>query len=440
MAHNSDVVKVSDLVARGVLHVEDGNHGEYRPLAHEFTQFGTPFIRPDDLVNGRVAFGTCDHINDQALRRIRKGKGRAGDIVFTHRATVGRIARIGASDPPFVANPGVTVWRSNAPEILDPNYLYYFMQTPAFMDQVWAQAGNTDTFPYVSLTQQRELLLTLPAVQVQREIAHILCQLDDKIEINRLMNETLEAMARALFKDWFIDFGPTRSKLEGRVPSNPSIDSLFPHAFDAEGVPQDWKPCTLIDLAELNPTERLRQGTPAPYLDMAALPTRGFWPDPPIQREAGSGARFRNGDTLCARITPCLENGKTAYVTCLGGEEVGWGSTEFIVIRPRPPVPPEFGYLLARDDNFRAYAIQSMTGTSGRQRVPPEPLRAYRMVRPPDSIFVAFGALVSPQFQRIVINARESETLASIRDHLLPRLMSGEIRLGHAGEIAEAAA
>jgi type I restriction enzyme, S subunit len=136
MVGNIVRASVAELQRDGVLFVEDGNHGEYRPLADEFATSGTPFIRPDDLRNGRVDFDNCDRINDAALKRVRKGKGRAGDILFTHRATVGRIARVGMDAPNFVANPGVTVWRVVSPEVLDPCYLYFFMQTPAFMNQV----------------------------------------------------------------------------------------------------------------------------------------------------------------------------------------------------------------------------------------------------------------------------------------------------------------
>src|SRR5437764_1216791 len=198
MARDDQAVTVSELQRRGILLVEDGNHGEYRPLADEFVKVGTPFIRPDDLDSGRVDFARCEHINDRALARVRKGIGQAGDILFTHRATVGRIARVGPDAPRFVANPGVTVWRSTAPDILDPVYLYFFMQTPVFMNQVWAEAGNTDTFPYISLTQQRSLILTLPSFERQREIANVLGTLDDKIDLNRRVSGTLEATARAI--------------------------------------------------------------------------------------------------------------------------------------------------------------------------------------------------------------------------------------------------
>src|SRR5438477_2423653 len=103
---------------------------------------------------------------------------------------------------------------------------------------------------------------------------------------------------------------------------------------------------------------------------MKNMPTRGHCPDEVIQREFSSGTRFNNGDTLLARITPCLENGKTAFVDFLEEGQTGWGSTEFIVLCPKPPIPAFFGYCVARDNDFREFAIQQMTGTSGRQRVP----------------------------------------------------------------------
>jgi type I restriction enzyme S subunit len=433
MAPNREIVRVSELVGRGVLHVEDGNHGEYRPLATEFSKSGTPFVRPDDLVNGRVAFDRCDRINDEALARVRKGRGRAGDIVFTHRATVGRIARIGPDDPPFVANPGVTVWRSNAPDILDPVYLYYFMQTSEFMDQVWAEAGNTDTFPYVSLTQQRGLFLSFPQIKMQRDVAHVLGALDDKIDLNRRMSESLEATARALFKSWFIDFEPVRAKAEGHNLGLPkAIADLFPDRLvesELGEIPEGWRAVPLPDAIEVNPTRHLKKENVAPYLDMANMPTSGHTAAEVIDRPFGSGMRFMNGDTLVARITPCLENGKTAYVDFLGDGQVGWGSTEYIVLRPKPPLPSEFAYCLARSNEFREFAIQSMTGSSGRQRVPAESLSHYLVVTPSKEIAAHFGRVVGPLFARASIAARESSALAALRDGLLPKLISGDLRV-----------
>jgi type I restriction enzyme S subunit len=137
--------------------------------------------------------------------------------------------------------------------------------------------------------------------------------------------------------------------------------------------------------------------------------------------------RFMNGDTLVARITPCLENGKTAFVDFLETGEVGWGSTEYIVLRPKPPLPDEFAYCLARSTEFRDFAIQRMTGSSGRQRVPVESLSHFRVVATPKSIAESFSQLIKPLFARSSAATKEGRTLAALRDMLMLKLISGEL-------------
>ena len=201
--------------------------------------------------------------------------------------------------------------------------------------------------------------------------------LDEKIEVNRKMSATLEAIARALFKSWFVDFDPVRAKAEGRDPRLPAeiAAPLFPDSFEerahGEG-PSGWRLVSLSEIVEINPTTSLAGISEAPYLDMSNVPTKGHAADTVITRTVSSGSRFKLGDTLFARITPCLENGKTAFVDFLPESVVGWGLTEFIVMCRRDPMPKEYGYLLARSEAFRAYAIGKMTGTSGRQRVTPD--------------------------------------------------------------------
>ena len=254
------------------------------------------------------------------------------------------------------------------------------------------------------------------------------------------MNETLEAMARALFKSWFVDFDSVRAKTGGRWRRSESLPGLPAHLYDLfpdrlvdsemGEIPEGWGVKALGELVKLNPTEPMKRGSLAPYLDMAALPTSGSSPENAELRGFKSGTRFRNGDTLLARITPCLENGKTAFVQSLATGTVGWGSTEFIVMRAIPPVPPEYTYLLARDAAFREHAIQSMTGTSGRQRVQVDALAPYALPNPPTEIWNEFSALISPVFAQIEFNRQESLALAAQRDTLLPGLVSGEVRMG----------
>jgi type I restriction enzyme S subunit len=275
--------------------------------------------------------------------------------------------------------------------------------------------------------------LTIPPLSEQRAIAHILGSLDDKIELNRRMSETLDQMAQTLFKSWFVDFDPVRAKGDGRDPALPAeIASLFPSEMSDSvvgDIPKGWKVQSVAEAMEVNPQRVLSKEQLAPYLDMANMPTQGHRPAEVVDRPFGSGMRFKNGDTLVARITPCLENGKTAYVDFLGDGQVGWGSTEYIVLRPKPPLPPEYAYCLARSSEFREFAIQSMTGSSGRQRVPSDSMGHFYIALPSKPLAERFGGFVGPLLARAKIWALESSILAETRDTLLPKLLSGEIRI-----------
>ena len=240
-------------------------------------------------------------------------------------------------------------------------------------NQLKARSTGT-TVLGISQRELRKVAMPLPPLPEQRRIAHILGTLDNKIELNRQMNETLETTARAIFKSWFVDFDPVKAKIEGRKP--PCMDTetaaLFPLAFQDSPlgkIPHGWQVLPLPEVIEVNPRRVLKKGTIAPYLHMQNLPTQGHRPNDWTYREFNSGTKFTNGDTLLARITPCLENGKTGFVDFLDEDEVGWGSTEYIILRPKPPLPVEFGYYLARSDDLRMFAIHNMTGSTGRQRV-----------------------------------------------------------------------
>jgi type I restriction enzyme S subunit len=354
-------------------------------------------------------------------------RARKGDVLFCVRGST--TGRMNWADREYAIGRGVAAIRHRTRPELQPlvrAVIEYGL--PGLL----AQATGS-TFPNVSADQLAGLWWPPLDDDEQRAIAHILGTLDDKIELNRRMNETLEAMARALFKSWLVDFDPVRAKAEGRDPGLPeSLADLFPDSFeDSElgEIPRGWKMVPLPEVIDVNPARSLRKGIEAPYLDMANMPTHGHSPDEVVVRAFGSGMRFSNGDTLVARITPCLENGKTAFVDFLETGQVGWGSTEYIVLRPKPPIPEEFAYCLARSAEFRDFAIQSMTGSSGRQRVPAESLAHFRVVAAPKPIADLFGRLIKPLFAHASAATKEGRTLAALRNTLLPKLISGELRV-----------
>ncbi|MGG6429701.1 restriction endonuclease subunit S [Acetobacter ghanensis] len=325
-------------------------------------------------------------------------------------------------------------------EKINPYFLYLYLNyiyNERIIYKYHVQHTGVARFQFTQFVKEQNIPIF--NTHQQRAISSIFSVLDDKIDLNRRTNETLEAMARALFRDWFVDFGPTRAKMSAEAPYlAPELWELFPDRLDDEGKPEGWKICNFDELVSINPKEPLSRNTIAPYLSMSELPTQGCLTEAPIPRPFSGGSKFRNEDTLFARITPCLENGKTALAQNLENNIVGWGSTEFHVLRGKGNVPFSWVYLMARDNEFRANAIRGMTGTSGRQRVASEVLATYKTVTPSgNQIWKAFDHACNPLFEKIIINGAESRTLAQLRDLLLPKLMSGEISIRDAEKMVE---
>lgn len=341
---------------------------------------------------------------------------RDGDtIISTVRPIQRHFGFIRNPTPNTIASTGFAVL---TPQQIYSEFLYYYLSQDSITYYLNGIAETTTTtFPAFRPDTLEDLEIAIPEdIEVQRRIADILSALDDKIELNRQTNATLEAIAQAIFKEWFVDFdfpGATGEMVES----------------DLGLIPKGWEVKPLPDAIAVNPFRPLRKGEIAPYLDMANMPTQGHRGIEWVDRPFGSGTRFINGDTLLARITPCLENGKTAFVDFLVDGQTGWGSTEYIVLRPKALLPPEYGYYLSRFDALRSHAIQNMIGTSGRQRTPASSLDTFLMVVPEETVAKPFGVIAKSVMVHIRACDEESRSLAALRDALLPKLMSGEIEV-----------
>jgi type I restriction enzyme S subunit len=443
MANEWPTVRVEDIAEK----IAMGPFGSNIKV-ETFVEKGVPVISGAHLRGVRLEDGDFNFVTGEHAEKMKNSNVFRGDVIFTHAGNIGQVAYIPSNSQyeRYVISQRQFYLRCDLAKA-DPAFVSYFFHSAEGQHKLLANASQTGV-PSIARPSSylKTIELSLPRLTEQRAIAHILGTLDDKIELNRKQNETLEAIARALFKAWFVDFEPVRAKLEGRWQHGQSLPGLPAHIYDIfpnrlvnselGEIPEGWEGVSASRLIEFNPSEPLRKDTEAPYLEMAALPTSGSWPEPPILRPFGSGMRFRNGDTLLARITPCLENGKTAFVQCLPDNTVGWGSTEYIVMRPKAPVPPEFGYLLARDATFREQAIRSMTGTSGRQRVQADSVATFKLAAPRhEAVWDAFSRVVGPIFISIKDNAEAIATLAKLRDTLLPKLISGELRVPDAERI-----
>jgi type I restriction enzyme, S subunit len=267
----------------------------------------------------------------------------------------------------------------------------------------------------------------LPALPTQRRIASILGAYDDLVAVNRRRIALLEEMARRLFEEWFVHL---------RFPGRQERAAM---ASRGTKLPTGWEAGTAGDLIDFDPTTTVRKDRLKPFIPMSGLSTSTSLIEQIEWKEGNSGAKFRNGDTLFARITPCLENGKTGLVRDLPGDGLGFGSTEFIVMRGRW-AGPAFCYELARQDGFREHARRSMSGATGRQRARTESVRTYPLAIPPDALLEQFERIAFPLLELSGLLGAANARLRASRGLLLPRLLSGDAAVASAERELEAVA
>lgn len=424
----------------GTVCVKIGSGATPRGGSDVYLPEGVALIRSQNVYNDGLRLDGLAFINDEHAAQLSGVEVKVDDVLLN--ITGDSVARACLAPPeilPARVNQHVAIIRPDT-KLLDPRYLHYHLISPLKQAEMLAIAGGGATRNALTKGMIEEFEVPAPSITEQRTIANVLGSLDAKIKQNRRTSQVLERLARAIFRAWFVNFEPVKAKASGSQSFPPMTQATFnslPNALvksSLGSIPDAWNICSLDQILDVNPAYRLTKGTIAPYLDMGQMPTNGHTPDGWVMREVGSGAKFTNGDTLVARITPCLENGKTAYVDFLSPDEIAWGSTEYIVLRPKAPIPGIYAYLLARSSEFRAFAIQNMTGTSGRQRVPYNALSKYQIAVPPSEIFTAFKDIVNPLIKRSSAAADESRTLMALRDALLPKLMSGELRATSEGE------
>jgi type I restriction enzyme, S subunit len=317
---------------------------------------------------------------------------------------------------------------------VDPQFLFWKLQDEYHslrMLPYHIQHTGVARFQYTQFAET--YALRLPSLPEQRAVAATLGALDDKIESNRRMNETLEATARAIFKDWFVDFGPTRAKMEDRTPYlTADIWPLFPDALDEDGKPEGWVNGRLGDVArqvgESVSPEALDPNTP--YIGLEHMPRRS------IALTAWEGAgkvtsgklAFRKGDFLFGKLRPYFHKVGIAPVD-------GICSTDIVVLNAHERKAAAFVLACISQDEFVAFTDRTSDGTK-MPRTSWGRMARYGLCLPSGSALEAFNAWLEPMVDRIVSNIHESRTLAATRDLLLPRLMSGEVRVEDAEKLA----
>ncbi|MCD1655507.1 restriction endonuclease subunit S [Treponema zuelzerae] len=420
------IVSVNDIAQKTTI----GPFGS-RMKSETYTKSGVPVIRGTNLSNGKLLSGDWVYISEEFADELSNCVVTKEDLVFPHRGSIGEVGVVPPNPDRYVISSSLMMLRCDKTKALS-DYLYYFFKSSKGKFELLKNASQVGT-PGIGqpLSSLRDIEISLPPLSEQYKISQILSSLDAKMELNRTTNQTLEEIAKALFKSWFVDFDPVYAKTRGEHPvgMDDATAALFPdNLVESELglIPQGWEIKPITQLLLFNPATKMAKKN-ARYIDMKNIPIAGPAVIDMTYREFTSGSKFVNGDTIFARITPCTENGKTAYINTLEINEVAWGSTEFIVIRPQSTIPSEIGYFFARDESFRAFAIANMTGSSGRQRVPVNIFEKYLVVIPPIEIYTAFGRIAHQTINLITQKDQEIKVLANIRDTLIPKLMSGKI-------------
>jgi type I restriction enzyme S subunit len=341
---------------------------------------------------------------------------------------VGKVVRVPQEAHKTLLNQNAVIIKPD--DEIDKTFLFYLLKDQQFKDYIIHTAQGAANQASITLDSIKRFRFYLPSKQDQLSIASILSAYDDLIENNTRRIQILEEMAQRIYKEWFVHF---------RFPGHEKVKMV-----DSElgKIPSGWEVKPSSKAIQYNPRIRVDKNKEKPFVPMAGLSESSMQITQVETRTGNSGAKFQNGDTLFARITPCLENGKTGYVNFLATDDtVALGSTEFIVMRSIS-LCPEYVYCLARSSGFRENAIKSMAGASGRQRVRSECFDSYLLAQPDDDTLEWFQRIASPIFSQVETLTRKNKNLRQTRDLLLPKLISGEIdvsQMPNPQEVVEAA-
>lgn len=391
---------------------------------------------------GDIPYIGLEHIGEGTLSLLNHGVAsdvtstktlfKQGDILFGKlRPYFRKVIRA-----PFDGICSTDIWTVRAKEGIDQGYLYYCMASQPFVD--FATSGSIGTrMPRAKWEYVSQYSLPVPTLSEQREIAHILESLDNKIELNRRMNETLEAMAHALFKSWFVDFDPVRAKMEGRWQPGESLPGLPAHLYDLfpdrlipselGEIPEGWKVGQFGDAAEQVRDTILPLDSPNTPYKHFSIPSFDSAKYPTI--EIGSTIRSQKvcvyqGVVLLSKLNPEIER---VWLVDVGEFDEAVCSTEFLVLRPQLPFGRYILYCMSCSEIFRQKLEGLATGTSkSHQRASVDSIFKLIIILPPMHTIIQFEQIVSSILNKVQINSTEMPDNAAMRDFFLPKLMSSK--------------
>lgn len=417
----------------------------------DYAVVGTPIITVEHLGENRITRQNLPLVSDRDVERLYRYRLEEGDIVFSRVGSVDRRALVRREEKGWLFSGRCLRVRPNT-ALVDSEFLSYYLGLPSFKDYIRGVAVGA-TMPSINTKILSEAPVRLPGdVTAQRRIGRLLGRLDDKIELNRRMNETLEAMAQAIFRDWFVDFGPVRRKLAGEIdpvtimgglapdPARAAeLAALFPARLDEDGLPEGWTDCPIGDQVEI-----AGGSTPSTADDSLWFPAEHRWATPKDLSNMSDLALFETGRRISsaglAKITSGLLPAGTVLLSsrapigylAIAQEPVAINQG-FIALKPTADHGSAYLYLWCKAN---MEAILANANGSTFQEISKKNFRPITSATPDEpGILRTFGEIAQPLIDRIVSAARENRALAEARDYLLPRLMSGQVQVGDAAVV-----
>jgi type I restriction enzyme S subunit len=398
---------------------------------------------PADIVGGRVSTAAIARVAVEHVERLSQHQLRFSDIVFSRRGDVTRFARVAEREVGWLCGTGCLKVRIGTGTIALPEWIAIALGAPEVKDWLVRHAVGA-TMPNLNTSILGAVPLRVPPIEQQREAVEVCFALDDRIDLLRQTNATLESITQALFKSWFIDFDPVRAKAEGREPEgmDAATAALFPAEFEESAlglIPKGWKPGKFGDIAVLAKGSMNPLAAPDEKFEHYSLPAFDAEQLPIVERgEAikSNKTRVPAGAVLQSKLNPHIP--RVWLPSRI--DERAICSTEFLPWVAKASASREFIYSLLRGTSFETSVRALVTGTSNsHQRVKPDQVAKLELVLAPSAIAEAFTQVARPLLSKVGENRLFARSLAELRDTLLPRLISGKLRLPEAQALTQAA-
>jgi type I restriction enzyme S subunit len=407
MTLKEGVVEIGELIqANAIVAIQDGNHGEKHPKASDYVDDGISFVMANDLNKGLLTPESTAKITENLADKLRIGFSVTGDVLLTHKGTIGNTAIVPEVSPYVMLTPQVTYYRTN-PEILNNYYLMYCFRESGFQ-KVMASLAQQSTRPYIGVTAQRKLKVFYRDIDAQTKIVDQIKPYDDLINNNCRRIQILEDTLRLLFREWFVSL---------QYPGHEGAKVV-------NGLPEGWKKLPLKNICnEIKETispEKVEPDTP--YIGLEHMPRRSItlneWGA--AEKVTSTKLRFLPGDILFGKIRPYFH--KVGFTMC-----GGITSSDSIVIRPAEEMLYYFCLLYLSSDFFVALASKTVKEGSKMPRADWAYLKTYDVIVPPEILLQSFNEQVAEIVNQLKVLSLQNKALVKVRDLLLPRLMNGDI-------------